>query len=45
MFIGQFAVVYYGVTKIEENGGVRETLVDVLREVNKIQKEAEIEGN
>lgn len=35
--------VYFVVKEIDNNGGVRETIVDVLREVNKIKKEAEIE--
>lgn len=38
----QLGILYFGYTKIEENGGVRATLVDLLREVNKIQKEAEV---
>lgn len=38
----QLGMLYFGYTKIEENGGFRATIVDLLREVNKIQKEAEV---
>lgn len=38
----QLGILYFGYTKIEENGGFRATIVDLLREVNKIQKEAEV---
>lgn len=40
----QLGMLYFGYTKIEENGGIRATLVDLLREANKIQKEAEVES-
>ena len=38
----QLGMFYIGYTKIEENGGLRATIVDLLREANKIQKEAEV---
>lgn len=38
----QLGMLYFGYNKIEENGGIRATLVDLLREANKIQKEAEV---
>lgn len=38
----QLGMLYFGYTKIEENGGIRATLVDLIREANKIQKEAEV---
>ena len=38
----QLGMLYFGYTKIEENGGLRATIVDLLREANKIQKEAEV---
>lgn len=40
--MGQLVLVYVGYTKIEENGGFRQTAIDLLREANKIQKEAEV---
>ena len=38
----QLGMLYFGYTKIEENGGFRATIVDLIREANKIQKEAEV---
>lgn len=34
--------IYYGYTVIQDNGGIRATAVSILKEVNSIQKEAEI---
>lgn len=34
--------IYYGYTVIQDNGGIRATVVSILKEVNSIQKEAEI---
>lgn len=34
--------IYYGYTVIQDNGGIRATAVNILKEVNSIQKEAEI---
>ena len=38
----QLGMLYFGYTKIEGNGGFRATIVDLIREANKIQKEAEV---
>lgn len=39
LYIG---AIYYGYTVIQDNGGIRATAVNILKEVNSIQKEAEI---
>lgn len=38
----QIGFIYYGYTKIEENGGVQKTLTDILRTVKQIDKESDI---
>ncbi len=39
LYIG---AIYYGYSVIQDNGGIRATAVNILKEVNSIQKEAEI---
>ena len=39
MYIG---AIYYGYTIIQDNGGIRAATVNILKEINSIQKEAEI---
>ena len=38
----QIGAVYYGVTKIQESGGVHNVAVSILKEINSIAKEAEV---
>lgn len=37
----QIGAVYYGYTKIEENGGFQKTATDILRVVKQIDKDSE----
>lgn len=39
----QIGFMYYGYTKIEENGGVQKTLTDILRTVKQIDKDSEVQ--
>lgn len=38
----QISFIYYGYTKIEENGGIQKTLVDLVRTAKQIDKESDI---
>lgn len=41
IIILQFGAIYYGFTKVEENGGFQKTATDILRTIKQIDKDSD----